>query len=141
MLLLAVDPDDGGLAVAFRLVRQEQHDREGADVPPDLGAGVGELREVALEAPGERIVDDRRDRDLAQWRVDPLAGLGPGFVDERQSALDVHVPLPAISLGRSGETRNDRYSCIHRPNPPAGPSDPRPLAFEAPQRSEEHTSE
>ena len=62
------------------------------------------VRQVALEASGERIVDDGGDRDLAQRRIDPLAGLAAHLVDERQRALDVHGPLPPISLGRSRET-------------------------------------
>ena len=90
VLLLAVHADDRGLAVALRLVRREQRDREAADVPADLGARVGERLEVALEAAGERIVDDGRDRDLAQRRIDALAGFVRDLVDEGQRPLDLH---------------------------------------------------
>jgi hypothetical protein len=57
VLLLAIDADDGGLAVAFGLVRIEQRNRQRADPLSDLDAGLGERAEVALEASGERIVD------------------------------------------------------------------------------------
>ena len=90
VLLLAVDADDGGLAVALRLVRREHGNCERADRTTDPGAGVGERLEVALEAAGERIVDDRGDRDLAQRRLDALPGLFRDFLDEGQRALDVH---------------------------------------------------
>src|SRR4249919_4209853 len=46
VLLLAVDADDGGLAVALRLVRRKHGNRERADRAADPGAGVGERLEV-----------------------------------------------------------------------------------------------
>ena len=61
---------------------------------PDLDAGIGERRKVALEAPGKRIVDDGHDRDLAQRRIDALAGLEAGLVDEGQRPLDLHRRSP-----------------------------------------------
>jgi hypothetical protein len=94
MLLLAVHADDRGLAVALRLVRSEQRNREAANVPADLGAGIGQPGKVALEAPGKRIVEDGHDRDLAQRRIDRLAGFDAGFVDEGQRPLDPHRRSP-----------------------------------------------
>ena len=54
--------------------------------------------EVRLEAAGERIVDDGDGRDLAQRRIDLLAGLEAHFVHEGQHALDVTRPLRATVL-------------------------------------------
>ena len=73
------------LAVAFRLVRREQRNRELADLPADLLARLGQRAQVPLEFSGKRIVDDRDHRDLAQRRVDRPPGFDGDIVNEGQA--------------------------------------------------------
>src|ERR1041385_2792995 len=65
VLLLALDSDNGSLAVTLSFVWREHGYRERADRAADFGAGICERLEVAFKATSEGIVDDGGDGDLA----------------------------------------------------------------------------
>jgi hypothetical protein len=67
-------------------------------VASDLDAGLGQRAQVALEAPGKRVLDDRGDGDLSERRADLLSRLDRHFVEECQRAPDLHRFSPAVII-------------------------------------------
>src|SRR5262249_53296560 len=109
MLVLAVEADDGRLAVALGGPAQRL-DRLLAEQRPELLAHLDERGQVLLVPAGERVLDPRDRRRLAdRARGLPLA-VGPDLLHDGDELADLHAG-PYFGLGHgssftgSGPTR------------------------------------
>ena len=106
VLDIAVEPDDGGLAVAHRGVRQHRQ-RLANQKLAQLGAQRHELAEVVARNAGERVPDHRAGGDA---RDRAYAGNPPSLLMVSQTTSSRRM---SMSISRSGAE-----SCRTAPAPP-----------------------
>ena len=90
VLLLAIDADHRGLAVAHRRIALQQTHRNLADLATDRLARSRQGGQILLEATGKRIADDRDRRGLAQAGRHRPPRIDADLFEERQYAPDLH---------------------------------------------------
>ncbi len=93
MLDVAVEPDDGGLAVTNGCVRQHRQrlaDQEFAQ----LGAERHELAQVIARHAGQRIRDHRAGRDAGDGTNSRQSALAVDGIADDQQPANVHCYLP-----------------------------------------------
>ena len=91
--MIAVEPDDGGLAVAHRGVRQHRQ-RLANQKLAQLGAQRHELAEVVARHAGERVPDHRAGGDAGDRAYRRQSALAVDGVADDQQPANVHVYLP-----------------------------------------------
>src|SRR5581483_1381603 len=109
VLVLAVEPDDGGLAVALRRAA-ERGDGLAAEQRPQLLAHRHQRGQVLDPPAGEGVVDHRDRGGLADGAGRLATAVGADLLDDRHELPDLRHPSPPSPTGGTGTGSTSQIS-------------------------------